>query len=131
MKLSTELKTHRLIFKDKDEPSILLTSIERDIVEKAWRNKEHFIKIGDSPFSWQDIKTIKQITKEERKKLDDHSSKYYIIDKYIGKKDNKHYFEFTKIRLIDGKIISKWKSYKNPDYKGYPYPNDNKVWVNI
>ena len=66
--LSTELKTHVLVFKDKEQMPIMLTPNEADFVKGLWSKKLDPIEIGDVCFSWKDIKRIEKTKNESYKK---------------------------------------------------------------
>ena len=64
--ISTEIKTHRLIFKSNfDEKPILLAAAEKQHVIALWKSKTACIEIGELCFSWLDIAKIAPISREE------------------------------------------------------------------
>jgi len=66
MKLSTKIKTHRLVFKQSfDEKPILLYENEAIMIKKARSEKQHFIELGDIDFSWNDILKVVKIPSYE------------------------------------------------------------------
>lgn len=68
--LSTEVKTHQILFKDADLPTTLLTEEQASAIRKRWAEKLDPITLKDLDvsFSWMDIKRIV--------KLDEHSQRF-------------------------------------------------------
>jgi len=121
MQLITEMKTHKLVFKDEERKPIYLTADQSDKVKQKWIKKINPVEIGDHAFLYIDIKEIIKISSEELSSLS--KNKKHDLGK-IEKKDNENWkrwfiYEFEEYKKMEE--FEKELFRKNNKFRSFQY----------